>query len=195
LYLTKSETISKIGCKELHPNANFTWLTEGMQEDFAHFLPIGTKEAKKERDTNVEAIFKTYSGGVKANRDEWVYDFNYANLVDKIQRFIETYNSEVDRWIRRRDRNAKTDDFVTYNDTTIKWSRDLKLDLQRGRYAEFAHTKIRSALYRPFCQQYLFFDRVLNEEVYAMPSFFPNQTPEQENSVLVVGGYGRKAFS
>jgi len=51
----------------------------------------------------------------------------------------------------------------------VKWSRDLKQDAQRGRLAEFSPAKFRLALYRPFTKQFLFFDRILNEEVYQWP--------------------------
>ena len=41
-------------------------------------------------------------------------------------------NAEVTRWLTAKtDRNV--DDFVTYDDTRISWSRDLKADLKRGR--------------------------------------------------------------
>src|SRR5205809_866908 len=83
------------------------------------------------------------------------------NLSKKVKNFIEYYNIAVDRWKRRTDRTARVDDFVEYDDAKIKWSRDLKLDLQRGRYAEYAEHKIRRALWRPFCKQFLFFDRIL----------------------------------
>jgi predicted helicase len=66
----------------------------------------------------------------------------------------------------------------------MKWSRDLKLDLQRGRRAEYSLSKLRNALYRPFCQQWIFLDRVLNEEVYVIPSFFPTPASEAENMVI-----------
>ncbi len=42
-------------------------------------------------------------------------------------------------------------------------------DVKRGRLAEFDKTKIVRALYRPFSKRWLFFDRVLNEEIYQWP--------------------------
>ena len=65
-------------------------------------------------------------------------DFNRSKLAAKIKRFIDTYNGEVDRWRRRGSDTTSIDNFVTYDDTKIKWSRDLKLDLQRGHYATFS---------------------------------------------------------
>ncbi len=73
-------------------------------------------------------------------------------LADKAQRFIETYNAEVDRWQRRSNRGANLDDFVLYDDHRIKWSRDLKLDLQRGQHAAVHEAKIRPCAVSPVLQ-------------------------------------------
>ena len=37
---------SAIDWQELTPDARHTWLTEGLQDDFETFLPMGSKEAK-----------------------------------------------------------------------------------------------------------------------------------------------------
>ena len=194
-FLRKSVSINGINWQELLPDDKYTWLTEGMRSEFSTFLPIGTKEAKAEPMPDVHAIFKNYGRGVATCRDDWAYDFDCTTLVTKIRHFIETYNSEIDRWRRRGSNSASVDNFALYDDKRIKWSRDLKLDLQRGHYAEFSESKVRHALYRPFCNRWLFFDRILNEEVYQFPQFFPTFYSETENSVIIVGGYGRKHFA
>jgi predicted helicase len=194
--LTERQSIAGIDWQELQPDSNYTWLTEGLHTEFDDFLPLGTKEAKGEHALDAEAIFKSYSGGVKTNRDDWAYDYNRDALVAKIKRFIEAYNGELDRWKRRTNKAVSVDDFVTYDDSKIKWSRDLKLDLQRGHDAEFAEAKLRSSLYRPFSKQWLFFDRILNEEVYQLPQIFPTPASEAENIVIVVSDHGhRSGFS
>ena len=43
-------------------------------------------------------------------------------------------------------------------------------------------------MYRPFCKQWLYFDRQWNNSVYRIPSFFP--TPAHENKVIVVPSPG-----
>ncbi len=100
-----------------------------------------------------------------------------------MKQFIEDYNAEVFRY-ERAGRPEDVDNFVRYD--RIKWSRDLKQDLQRGNYAEFDEAKIRAGLYRPFCKQHLFFDRILNEEVYVFPHIFPTFDTERENAMIWV---------
>ena len=189
-FLKQKSSISEIEWEKLQPNKMHIWLTENLRSEFAIFPPIGTKEAKSEQKVDVHTIFKNYGRGVATCRDNWAYDFNREALNSKIKRLIETYNNEVDRWRRRGNNNLRVDDFVFYDDTKIKWSRDLKLDLQRNHYAEFAETKVRTSLYRPFCKQWLFFDRILNEEVYRFPQFFPTLPTEEENSVICMNGVG-----
>ena len=165
-----------------------------MQADYESFLPMGSKDAKASK-IDANALFSNYSRGVATSRDDWAYDFGAKSLATKMQRLIDTYNSEVDRWKRRTDEAASVDEFVKYDDTSIKWSRDLKLDLQRGKYADFAARKIRTSMYRPFTKQYLFFDRVINEEVYVFPRFFPTAESEAENLVICVVNEEQIPFS
>ncbi len=181
-YLDQAVDYSNIDWQPLTPDARGTWLTEGMEADFDTFLPMGSKEGKAGIDAGT--IFKTYGRGIATSRDDWAYDFHADELERKVRLLIETYNAEVDRWARRGTVSTSVDEFVLNDDKRIKWSRDLKLDMQRGHCAVFDRTKIRRSLYRPFCQEYLFFDRILNEEVYVMPSIFPTPETEQENEVI-----------
>jgi predicted helicase len=45
-------------------------------------------------------------------------------------------------------------------------------------------SKIRPSLYRPYSRRWLFFDRILNEEVYQLPQYFPTAESEAENTVI-----------
>jgi len=51
-------------------------------------------------------------------------------------------------------------------------------------------SKLRQALYRPFTKRWLFFDRILNEEVYQLPKIFP---PGQPNRVIVMSDIAYRA--
>jgi predicted helicase len=183
-FLAERKNVASIDWLQLNPDTNHTWITEGFHPEFTTFFPLGSKKAKSLQNGTASTLFKLYSGGVKTNRDEWAYDFNKSLLADKVQRFITAYNGEVDRWHRRGNDPTPIDDFVTYDDKKVKWSRDLKLDLQRGRFVEFSTEKLRVSLYRPFCKRWLFFDRILNEEIYQIPQIFPIPAREQENIAI-----------
>ena len=67
----------------------------------------------------------------------------------------------------------------------MKWSRDLKKDLQGGKYAEFDEAHIRTALYRPFTERYLYLADVLNDSPGLSRSLFPDEVAECENRVIL----------
>ena len=189
-FLNESQHIGGIEWQTIQPNEQYTWLTEGLHTDFDTFIPMGTKEAKSQKDAAANVFFKTYSAGVKTGRDAWTYNFKQNVLSKNIQGMIDTYNAEVDRWVRRENLQENVSDFVRYDDRKIKWDRELRQHLQRGRLAEYTEGKVRNSLYRPFTKSNLFFDRVLNNCVYLLPSIFPKPETENENRViwLKVGG-------
>ena len=94
-FLAEKGSMTAINWQQLTPDKKQNWITEGLSSEFdtETFLPIGTKDAKKKH--LAQTIFKTYSLGVATNRDEWAYDFVSSRLVEKMQRFMRNYNSEV----------------------------------------------------------------------------------------------------
>ncbi len=180
-------SLSTVDWRRLVPNQKHTWLRTDTEDEFASYVPIGSKEAKRAKPDNAKTIFKTYSGGVKTNRDVYVYDFQFDPLAKRMKRFVDDYNSQVDKY-KRQNPKPNIDDFV--DNDKIAWSRDLKLDLKRGNYANYSPDKVRNSLYRPFAKKQLFFDRVLNEEVYQQPAYFPDVQSEAQNTLLCVGSVG-----
>ena len=184
-FLTQTEHVGNVDWQTLEPDARHTWLTEGLNPEFLTFMPIGSKTAKREKKEPAGVIFHQFSGGVKTNRDAWACNFNRAALAENMQRMIGAYNAQVSQWRDRGDNAERNvDDFVDNDDTKIKWSRDLKAKLKRGRFAEYAEDKVRQLLYRPFTKTNLFFDRVFNDVVGRCPTVFPTPDTEKENRVI-----------
>ena len=194
-FLSEREQAGNVTWKTIQPDARHTWITEGLHAEFDTFIPMGTKEAKSVKGEVEDVIFKTYSNGVKTNRDAWVNNFNRDALAENMSRMIETYNVEMTRWGQQIDRDADFDDFLESDDTKIKWSSTLKQKLQSGKITEFTEVKIRQSLYRPFSKSKLYFDRVMNDRVLVFPFIFPTPETETENQVICVAGVGnRKGF-
>lgn len=186
-YLDDAISIAGVEWTEIEPNSNFDWLTKDLKTEFDDFIAIGSKRKNANKDS---VIFKTYSRGVATSRDSWAYNFDAQTLELNMRGTIDVYNDHLVKWKHLANKSIGVDGFVNYNDKQISWSRDLKNDLKRSRLAEFKPEKIRDALYRPFTRTYLFFDRVMNEEVYVFPSIFPNRLAEQENRVICATGVG-----
>ena len=196
-FLNKYQNVGNVTWQEKQPNARHRWLTEGLQDDFHDFLPLGTKEAKKKKEIAKNVIFKNFSLGVSTNRDAWVYNFNRDSLSDNVQRIIENYTAELDRWKRQKPPKPNINDFVLYDDTKIKWSSTLKKHLERGRTAKFYEGEIRCSLYRPFTKKGLFLDKdkILIDRPGLFSTIFPIPETETENQVICVNITPEKPFT
>ena len=195
-FLNQCQDTGGIEWKSIQPDIRYTWLTEGLDPEFDTFIPMGTKKAKGIKGKAVDVIFKTYSAGIKTNRDAWAYNFNPGILTENIQATMEFYNAQVLKWLVTSEKSIlNIDNFVAYNDEKISWSRDLKVKLKRGVIVEYTEYKVRTSLYRPFTKSNLYFDRTINNDVHVFPSIFPTPEAETENRVICVGGYGRKEFA
>ena len=94
-----------------------------------------------------------------------------------------TYNEQVRKW-QDSDKSVNVDDFVTYDDTKISWSGDLKDHLKRGVIVEYNPNHIRKSFYRPFTSSFLYFDAHLNNRRYQLPYILPTPDTEKENQVI-----------
>ena len=188
-FLNQSQHVGNIEWKAIQPHAQHTWLTEGLQVEYDNFIPMGTKEIKNTKRQEVSgAIFRKYSLGVSTNRDAWVYNFNQDALRNNVQRTIEAYIAESDRWERHKKPPTKklndVDVFVMYEDDKISWSSTLKRKLQSGQVTEYTESKIRHSVYRPFTKTELYFDKIYIDRPGLFPSIFPTLKTEKENRVI-----------
>jgi len=189
-WLAKAGGVSGVKWKSMIPDLKHTWLIPANGVEFTTFTRLAGKEDRAVRNGEVQVIFKDYSLGIATHRDAVVYDFNKAELAKRAEKFADDYNAEVDRF-KRTYKGGSVDEFVRYE--RIAWDRDLKADLRRGRYVTFDVGNIRTALYRPFCRQALYFDRILNAEVYGWPSLYPTTKAERENHVIACSDIGFRA--
>ena len=159
----------------ISPNKDFDWIN---QRDglFETFIPIGDKDDKSAKT----AFVPFYSCGVKTQRDSWCYNFSKNELSANMLQTIDFYNDHLGKK-------------VTFSSTHINWTRATLNNHSKGRESIFSEDNIRTAMYRPFCKQHLYFDRTWNEMVYQIPKLFP--TPQSKNLVICVSGVGGKTFS
>ena len=195
-FLDEHQHIGNVEWNPIQPDKQGTWLTEGLHPEFDTFIPMGTKTAKAVRGKASDVIFKTYSNGVKTNRDVWICNFDRSCLSEKVRPMIEIYNQQVFNWERKSTGPpTNIDDFVVYDDTKIKWSSTLKRHLVSGHITEFSESKFRQIVYRPFTKTELFFDKILIDRPALFPAIFPTPETETENQVICVAGIGdRKGF-
>jgi predicted helicase len=197
-FLEQADSITGVAWEEIVPDGKHTWLTEGLQEDFEHLIPLGTMAGKRARETQASTIFQIYSLGVSTNRDIVVYDFRKINLMKRIIEFINDYNEEVHRYkqiiIKCKKENKESpiiDDFVDYK--KIKWSSTLKNHASQGKLAEFNEDKMRISLYRPFTKKLLYYDSVIIDRQAIFKEIYPNSMTESDNRIICSNS-GEKPF-
>jgi predicted helicase len=184
----RENSLNTIPWTMLTPDAKNNWRVAENADEFSGFIAMGTKEGKAAKGlSEPEVLFKSYSNGVKTNRDDSVYDFDQNSLLRRMERFTEVYNSHVDKFKRQpNNKNIDIDDFVDYS--AIKWDGSLKDSLIRGMYGLYNPKHARTGLYRPFSKKNFYFDRLYINRVYLYPAIFPSEETEKENRVICVSG-------
>src|SRR5690606_38332368 len=155
----------------IQPNSNADWLKQ-RDESFSSFAVLGDKKGDGLK------VFENFSLGVVTNRDAWCCNASKTVVEANMERMIAFYNAEVDRFdaahagLGRKEREAEVDKFIDNDATKIKWTVNLKDDLLRSRKSKFSTAYLTRCLYRPFTNQWLYFNRQLNERVLQMPRIF-----------------------
>lgn len=191
-YLETTGSIESVKWDNVSPDSKYSWLSEGMDSEFDALIPLGTKDARASKRAAMKAIFKDYTLGVSTNRDSVVYDFDRVALEQRVSRFCDDYNAEVNRYIRKGG-PKDVDLFVNYD--RIQWSSTLKNHLRQGTSADFDRSRVRDCRYRPFTRTLLYYDPILNDRPGHFAAIFPRPEEESENRIIVVPGVGNRKGS
>jgi predicted helicase len=184
-FLDQKISIKGVKWKKLKPDDKGNWITNETDEEFESFLPIGSKDAKA--GMTVPTIFRTYSLGVSTNRDSVVYDFDAKRLAKRVEQFADDYNAELHRW-QKKGKPADVDNFVSYE--KVKWSETLKRHLTDEVEAKFSAKQICNALYRPYTELSLYYEKLFIDRPGAFDEYIPTQKAERENRLICVPGSG-----
>ncbi len=126
-FLEEKGTSSHVEWNHYRTNSRGDWLPDGAPDDFARFISIGSKEAKRGTESS---IFHTYCNGQKSNSDEYIYSFSREVLVNRAKVMVDSYSSEMDRW-KRAHCPEPVDGFIEVDVTRLKWIRHTKRCLSR----------------------------------------------------------------
>ena len=178
--------IGNLEWQSITPNPDGDWINQ-RRPDFNAFLALGCKQNKRAGAAHQPSVFRMFCRGVATSRDAWAYNYSQTALAANMALMIEFYNRQI---AASGGEPAQLD----RDPARISWTRALERDAARGRTVDFNRQAIRAALYRPFCQQYLYFDRKMNDMVSLQPQLFPE--PDSDNRAIAVSGIGaNKEFS
>lgn len=174
-YLTREEKLQIIRSNiahctfswdEISPDRHGDWINQ-RNDAWYSFAPIGLEKHKSPL-----GIFQAFSMGVVTNRDPWTYSYSKESIRNNIQRMVTFYNAEIVRW-EAAGEPIDIGEFIDNDPKKISWTRSLKNELKQKRQLVVDINKIVLSQYRPFCKQYVYFDRKLNEMVYKQFEVFP----------------------
>jgi predicted helicase len=181
-------SVDGISWQHIKPDVAGDWINL-RDATFAAFAPLGDK-----KNATVDQLFSTYSQGVATKRDAWTNNFSHAGVASNIQSMIDFYNVQLKSFevsLARHEGKrtaAEVEQFIDLDPKKISWTVNLKDDLRRSKTASFEKQRVVPSMYRPYCKQWLYFDRQLNERVLLIPKLFP--TPRHENFVIATTGVG-----
>jgi predicted helicase len=189
-YLTREEKlkiISKFGDVEdipwtrLLPNDSGDWINQ-RDKTFSTFIPLGDRNSKGKE---AQAIFKTFTSGIKTNRDAWSYNFSKDTLVKNMTKMIQNYNNFVRDY--KKD-SSKLEEIIRADKKHISWVQNLIEDLKSFKKANFIEEEVTLAAYRPFQKMWLYKERQLVWSLYRVPTLFPENN--SSNLFINVTGPG-----
>ena len=165
------------------PDAHGDWFNQ-RDDSFSRFIQIG------EKTLSDSSLFTKPIVGVCTNRDAWVYNSSLRQLERNLTRSINAFYKarsifENSTLKEPKDRVTEAREFVKGE---ISWSRGLLNKLIKKRLVQpFNSEKILTAIYRPFIQQYLYYDR---DAFVEMPGKWSKAFPKKTSDNLVICSSG-----
>ncbi|GHQ84646.1 hypothetical protein VN1237_08360 [Helicobacter pylori] len=195
--------LDAIPFETITPNNKGDWINQ-RDDAFDKLIPL-----KRDKNSKNPSVFDINSGGVASERDPWVYNFSQKILTQSVQKCIDTYNADLERFnarfreaFKQRTKGVKKADLykhlndreITTDKTKIAWVQNLKTQLIKGKKLDdFSQEKISVSLYRPFNKQIFYYERELAWSFYSMKKIFPDK--DAQNVVINTGAGNGKDFS
>ena len=160
---------------DITPNEQGDWINQ-RSEDYLKLRPVAVIQSEN-TIPSLTPLFEQSSLGVVTSRDAWVFNSSGEKLRELVERQVAFYNEQV--------RGLKSGDGSVARDARrFKWDGTAERRARRGLRAEVRPEGFRAAIYRPFFRQHFYMDRVFNNSVYQIPTFFP--TPGIRNPTIVI---------
>ncbi len=209
-YLKREEKLNRLAhfldldaipFETITPNAKGDWINQ-REDGFEKLIPL-------KRDEKLPSVFDINSNGVVTGRDPWVYNFSKDALMHSVQKCIDTYNADLERFnayfreaFKQRAKGVKSSELykqlndkeITTDKTKIAWTDNLKNHLIKNKNLQESHKdRIRLALYRPFNKQWLYWDKDWIHRQRQFSKIFPDK--DAQNVVINTGVGNGKNFS
>ena len=171
------------------PDRHNDWVGQ-RDEAFRALYPLGTKSAKSGRSD--EAVFRLFSNGFKTSRDPYLYSLSREACAANAKGVVDDYSGALA--LRAENAELSVESAANLFSTHVRWDRELKNNLRRGRSVAYSPDNIWQVHYRPFVKQHCYVDYALVSAKAQQDRIFP--AADAENRAICVPGVGStKPFS
>ncbi|MCA0307412.1 MAG: DEAD/DEAH box helicase family protein [Actinobacteria bacterium] len=164
-----ASTLTSIPWEILSPNDAGDWVNQ-RAEVFSRLDPL----AARSDEPSGQPLLNLYTSGLSTARDAWCYNFNSSALQTNVNRAINFYNGEVDRYRVERP-HQPVQSWANSDPKLFSWDRADRSRLPQGREYRFDSESVRIGLYRPFQKLAVYANREMNNSVYKLPQLFPTE--------------------
>ena len=144
----------------IRPDRYGDWLNQ-RDDSFYEFAPLGVTKRKPPY-----GLFTIWSAGLKTQRDPWAWGFSRSKVQEQMERLLSNMDAEI--------QTAKGEGrAIEYDPTRFSWTRRMEDAARKGERLVYNCDEVVMGSYRPFCKQWVYYDRVMNEMTYQQPRLFP----------------------
>ena len=142
----------------IRPDRYGDWLNQ-RDDSFYEFAPLGVTKRKPPY-----GLFTIWSAGLKTQRDPWAWGFSRSRVQEQMERLLSNMDAEI--------QTAKGEGrAIEYDPTRFSWTRRMEDAARKGERLVYNRDEVVMGSYRPFCKQWVYYDRVMNEMTYQQDSF------------------------
>ena len=175
-YKTQAEKLSTVASyiyrepawETLAQDRHGDWLDQ-RDDSWYELAPIGLQEGS--RKTRL-GIFAIWSAGVKTQRDAWCWNYSKTNVTYNVFSLVANTNDVIDEITGNIER-------LDYDSKRFSWTRAMRGYAAKGEHIPFSSDRVICGVYRPFCKQWLYFERHLNEVPGLQERLFPLVKPHE----------------
>lgn len=173
-YLTREEKLSIVASAVLgepfewdvvEPDRHGDWINQ-RDDSWYEFAPLGIEKRKEPL-----GMFEIWSAGLKTQRDPWAWGYDGTAVAVRMEKLISDMNSEIS--------SAKAEGRgIEYDPKRFSWTRRMEDCAKKGQLIEPSERSVVKGMYRPFCKQWVYYNKTMNEMTYQQPRLFPLASSE-----------------
>lgn len=167
-YLTREEKLSIVASSVsgepfewdiVIPDRHGDWVNQ-RDDSWYEFAPLGIEKRKEPL-----GMFEIWSAGLKTQRDPWAWGYDGAAVTVRMEKLISDMNTEIS--------SAEAEGReIEYDPKRFSWTRRMEDCAKKGQLIESGERSVVKGMYRPFCKQWVYYNKTMNERTYQQPTAF-----------------------